>query len=72
MNTFAKIKFVTIEDSNIEECCVEAWAWDEPNSVAANASPDRKSRGYGKSVAEAKTEAAKAAQDDYRDYVLTR
>ena len=36
MNTFAKIKFVTIKDSDIEECCVEAWAWDEPNSVAAD------------------------------------
>lgn len=64
MNAFSKIKFVTITDSSIEDCCVEAWTWDEPASVAANASPDRKSLGYGKTVAEAKAAATKAAHDD--------
>jgi hypothetical protein len=64
MNTFAKIKFVTITDSDLEDCCVEAQAWDEPASVAANASPDRRSRGYGKTMADAKAAATKAAHDD--------
>jgi hypothetical protein len=70
MIKFAKIKFVTKIDSGNEECCVEAWAWDEPSSVAANAAPDRKSRGYGKTLAEAQTAAAKAAQNDYREYMI--
>lgn len=71
MTKFAKIKFVTIKDSDIETCCVEAWAWDEPSSVAANAGPDRKSRGYGKTVAYAKKAAATEAQEDYRKFMLS-